>query len=511
MGIVIKQGIKSSIISYIGIAIGVFNILWLFPKFLDPEQIGLLRLLQDFPLLLALFVQLGTHSLIDKYFFHFENKEKKNNGFLFIIIFYPLIGFSFFTLLFFGLYEFWKSFYIDKSSLFLRYFHYIYPLTLIIMYTGIIEIYLRVNKIISYPNFLREVLIRFFTLIIVLLFVFRIFNLDNLILAYLISTIFILGLIIIYTKKRELLYFTKPPASFFNKKLALAMLTYVSFMVSGTIGTIMLQKIDNLMIASIAKNGLADVGVYSLAYFIGTVVEIPRKSITQITIPLLSKAVKDNDTHTINTLYKKNSLNQFIIGIILFICIWVNVDDLLSLIPNHEKYLAGKYVILFIGLAKLTDMATSINSEIIQLSHLYKFNLIAMLFLGIATVLLNLLLIPEYNIVGAAVAFGISIFLFNILKTYYIWIKMKIQPFSYHFIHLILIFGILLLLSFFQPGMKHSIVLALVFIAIKSLGIMVLYFIAIRYWKISDDLNLLIDKILVRISNKTGIALIKKL
>ncbi len=509
MGIVIKQGIKSSIISYIGIAIGTFSLLWLFPKFLDPEKIGLLRILQDIPFLLALLVNLGTHGFIDKFFFHFEDKDKKNNGFFFIVLIYPLVGFLIFTLLFFIFNDLWQSFYATKSKLLLNYFDYIYPLTFIIMYTGIFEIYLRANKMISYSNFLREVVIRFFTLIIVLLFIFHLFNLEHLILAFLISNFIILLLIILYIKQKEIFYI-EPNIGFINKKLLSDILYFVSFMIPGTVGAIMVQKIDNLMIGAIAKDGLADVGVYSLAYFIGTVVEVPRKSITQITIPLLSKAAKENDVETISMLYKKNSLNQFVIGTILFICIWMNVDNLLSLIPNHEKYLAGKYVILFIGLSKLTDMATSINSEIIQLTKLYKFNLIAMVFLGVVTVLLNLLLIPVYNIVGAAIAFGISILLFNILKTYYIWLKMKIQPFSYHFIHLTLVFIFLLLISFTQPNVEYGIFITLIIIAVKSCGILILYYILIRYLKISDDLNSLIDRILKRISDKTGIIWLKK-
>jgi O-antigen/teichoic acid export membrane protein len=510
MGIVIKQGIKSSIINYIGIAIGTFNVLWLMPKFLDPEKIGLLRILQDIPLLLALLVQLGTHGLIDKFFFHFENKDKKNNGFFFIIITYPLIGFSIFTLLFFGLYHFWQSFYTDKSSLFLNYFSYIYPLTFLTMYTGIMEIYLRANMKISYANFLKEVALRFFTLVTILLFVFHIFNLDELILTFLIVNILILLLIIFYVKQNGILYL-QPKLSFLNKKLFMDMLSYLLFMVPGTMGALMVQKIDNLMIGAISANGLADVAVYSLAYFIGTIVEVPRKSITQISIPILSKAAKENDTQTINLLYKKNSLIQFIIGSILFICIWINVDDLLSLIPNHEKYLTGKYVILFIGFAKLTDMATSINSEIIQLTNLYKFNIISMLFLGIITVVLNLLLIPMYSIMGAAISFAVSILLFNLLKTYYIWKKMKIHPFDYHFIHLMFIFSFLLILSFILPHAELTFFMAVSVIAIKSCAVLCLYFFIIRYFKISYDLNNLIDMVLKNISDKTGINWIKKL
>jgi O-antigen/teichoic acid export membrane protein len=509
MGIVIKQGIKSSVISYIGIGIGTFNVLWLFPKFLDPEKIGLLRILQDISFLLALLVQLGAHGIIDKFFFHFADNDKKNNGFFFIVLLYPLIGFTVFTFVFFGFYDFWLSFYTEKSTILLKYFYYIYPLTFVTMYIGIMEIYLRANLKISYSNFLREILMRLLLFFIVVLYVAHIFNIDGLILALVGSNILILLLITLYVKQVGILYL-QPKLTFLNRKLLTEILSYVLFMIPGTMGALMIQKIDNLMLGAISTNGLSDVAIYSLAYFIGTVVEVPRKSITQISIPILSKAAKENDLTTINTLYKKISLNQFIIGAIIFICIWVNVDDLLNLIPNHEKYASGKYVILFIGLAKLTDMATSINSEIIQLTALYKFNIIAMVFLGITTVISNLLLIPEYNIVGASIAYAISILLFNLLKTYYIWKKMKIHPFSTHFIHLAIMFIIILYASFLLPEMKHTILQSLFSIVGKSIAIIALYFITIRHFNISEDMNTLIDKILLMIRNKIAIKWIKK-
>ena len=47
MGIIRNQSIKSTIILYIGVLVGVFNLLWLFPKFLSPAEIGLTGVLVD--------------------------------------------------------------------------------------------------------------------------------------------------------------------------------------------------------------------------------------------------------------------------------------------------------------------------------------------------------------------------------------------------------------------------------------------------------------------------------
>lgn len=68
MGVVIRQSIFSSIISYVGVAIGYINLLYLYPRFLELEQIGLLRTIQDTALLMAPFAQVGlAHSILRFY------------------------------------------------------------------------------------------------------------------------------------------------------------------------------------------------------------------------------------------------------------------------------------------------------------------------------------------------------------------------------------------------------------------------------------------------------------
>ena len=47
MGIVIRQGVKGTIATYLGVAIGFVNTLWLYPKILTPDEIGLFRTLID--------------------------------------------------------------------------------------------------------------------------------------------------------------------------------------------------------------------------------------------------------------------------------------------------------------------------------------------------------------------------------------------------------------------------------------------------------------------------------
>ncbi|WP_018344807.1 lipopolysaccharide biosynthesis protein [Cytophaga aurantiaca] len=495
MGIIIKQSINNSIITYIGIGIGAINVLWLFPKYLNLEEIGLLRLIIDIPMLLAFFTQIGASSLSDRFYSHFKDGNK-NNGFLFLILFYPLIGFILFAIGFIALKSVWANIYMEKSAILIDYFNFILPLTFFMMYIFIFEAYLRANFNISVSSFLREVFLRLFFTVVVILYHMNLINLDGMVYLYVISYATSLLFLVLYTKKINLLD-VRPDFTLFNKSKVKEMGIYVLYLIPGVAGTMIISKIDSLMLGSM--EGLTNVAVYSLAFFIGTVVEVPRKSLSMISIPLLSTASQENDVAKIDELYKKNSLIQLAAGMLIFLLIWINVDDLLSLIPKAETFSEGKYVILFIGLSKLFEMATSINGEIIQFSKYYRYNIGFVIALSILTVGANFIFIPIFSINGAALALLLNIILMNILKTIVVWNKIGVQPFSGKMIHIIL-FGILVCLLFSLLNYKaDTILLTLLVIALKSLFIGILFVFVLLKFNVSDDISATMQKMFSKI------------
>ena len=73
MGIIQKQGSKSSIYIFIGFIIGAFNMLVLYPYFLNTEQIGLTRAILDTGLTLATLCTFGTIPIINKFGPYYQN------------------------------------------------------------------------------------------------------------------------------------------------------------------------------------------------------------------------------------------------------------------------------------------------------------------------------------------------------------------------------------------------------------------------------------------------------
>jgi O-antigen/teichoic acid export membrane protein len=439
MGIIIRQGLKYSSVAYVGVLIGAFNTLWVYPKFLSPEQIGLLRLVQTIGLFVATFVQLGAGHLIDRFFPVFRTEDRTHNGMLPFLLLYATGGFFLFSLVYLLFRDVWLSIYAENSPELNQYFYLIIPLVLFIIYQLVLEAYSRANLRIVIPAVIREVFLKIGTLALIAAYVLQLISFYELI-VYLVGVYGLMVLLLLaYLANLKVLHL-KLNVRFLNRALLKEMAVYGGYILLGGAGSLIITNIDTLMLGSLL--GTREVAIYTIAFFIGTVIEVPRRAISQISTPLLSRAWTENRMDVIEDIYTKSSINQFIAGAFLFLGIWCNVDAIFNLIPNGEIYRPGKYVILFIGLARLFDMATGVNSEIILQSRYFRFNLILTAVLAGLLAATNLIFIPTYGINGAAFATALSVFLYNIIKYLFLWIKFRIQPFTYKTLVLLLIIGI---------------------------------------------------------------------
>lgn len=426
MGVIKRQSIKTSIVTYIGVALGAINTLWLYPSFLSPSEIGLITLLTNVALIIAPLAQLGVNGIVVKYYPFVKNDENKKGAFVFFIMLIPFLGYLLSMLLLFISKDLIVNTFAKNSPLFLDYLICLVPLTFILVGRNIADTFARAQFRIAMPKFYKEVVFRILLFALILIYFY--FHLDLDLLIYGMIGVFATNLIMVLIYLRNL-HFIKIKWSlrFLEKKFIKESLIYGGYIILSSFAGIIVTKIDSWMIAS--KLDLANTGIFTIALYIGLAIEMPKRSLNLISLPVIGQAMKDKDLKQVEDIYVKSSLIQFIIGSLLLICVWVNIDDLFALMPNSTIYAEGKFVVLFIGLAVLFDMVTGVNNEIILMSNFYKWNFIIMIFLIVIAIINNEILIPIYGITGAALATAISIFLFNVIKYVLVYFKLGMQPF----------------------------------------------------------------------------------
>ena len=492
MGIVIRQSIRSSLLAYIGFTIGAINFLFIFPQFLSAEQVGLIRVIPSAAFLMATFAQLGLAPSVIKFLPAFKSGSVKRKEFLGFTVFTAMLGY----LLLLAISYFFKdailNYYALKSPLFVEYFQITLIIALFLLFIQISEAYSRSLLKSVVPILIRDVILRTMTTITALAYGFGAIEFKDFInlfvILYGITLLLFIGYFI-YIKAFEIDF----RFSQFRRPEIKKVLKYGAFTLIGASGTQIVLQIDSLMVAGI--KGLDATGIYTIAFFIGTIIEIPRRSITQITAPLIAQAFQKGDMKEVAQYYKQTSINQLVIGGLLWLGVWANLDSIYILMPNSEVYQAGFNVVLLIGLGKLTDMLFGVNGEIIVLSKYYKFNVITVAILAIAIIIGNLLLIPDYGIEGAAAASLMAMLLYNIIKFLFVFVKFKIQPFSFNTFKFFGVMGVIIALNLMFPRNEN----VYLDVAIRSSAIFIVLVLLTYVLKISEEINGVLNKFIDRL------------
>jgi O-antigen/teichoic acid export membrane protein len=248
-----------------------------------------------------------------------------------------------------------------------------------------------------------------------------------------------------------------------------------------------------------AMLGLAANAIYTTAFYVATVIEIPKRALSQITMPLISKAFEQNQIKEVANLYRKTSINQLIIGSLLLIGVWINLDNIFDLMPKGENYVLGKWVVIIVGAGKLMDMLFGPSSEIIVLSKYYRFNIVLIIILAAIVIFSNNILIPRYGIEGAAWGSAFALVTFNVIKFIFIYTKFGIQPFEWATLKVLMIGVITLLINTVVFKIDNT----LIDIAFRSIIITVLFSSLILWTRASADANGIFRNLISRIRKGT--------
>lgn len=480
MGIVVRQSISNTIVTYIGFAIGAVNALFMYPLFLGETYYGLTAFILSSANILMPLMAFGVHNTLVKFYSEIRTEEQRSKFFSFMLLLPLLVALpiAFVSLAFYDS----IAGVLSRENPIIYDFAWQIPVVAICMgYYEIFYAWVKVHLQSVFGNFVKEVFLR----ILISLFLFGVYFevltpvefIYATMLAYFISTLTMLFFAV--RVKRPVLSFGFPD----NVK---AVITYSLFIIlAGSVATLLLD-IDKTMLGQYVK--LENIAYYSVAVFMATTVSVPQRSMHQITYPITAKLMAENKYDELNDLYKKTSLTLQIVGGYVLLGILVNIKMIYELLP--EQYAGGIFVVFVIGLSKYFDLMLGNNNSIIFNSKYYRFVLFLGLFLGLVAVVMNMIFIPLYQIDGAAIATLIAITLYSLAKLSFVVLKMKLFPFTMKTVYLMLI-SIIVFLVFYFWDFPYS---AIVNIILKSVLLTSVYGYIVYATRLSDDVNSVINK-----------------
>ncbi len=437
-----KQSIVSSIVVYIGFAIGFLNT-YLFTRQggFSQAEYGLTGIFMAIANIMYSFANLGMVAYIYKFYpYYNDNLPRKKNDMITWALLFSLVGFCLVVIAGILLKDLVIRKYGTNSPDLVKYYYYIFPFGLGLTLFTVLEVYGWQLKRSVLTNFLREAQFRLLTtLLIALSFTGLIASFDLFIKIYSFTYLAVAAILLGYLLFSKQMSFTFS-VSRVTKKFFRKIVTLISFVYGGSLVFTISMVIDTIIIAAVLPDGLALAGIYTLAQNIASLIQAPQRGVISSSLGALSKAWKDKDMAKIDRIYHSSSINQLLFSVAMFALIWLNFDDAVLNFHLQHRYLEAAWVFFFIGLMRIVDMGTGVSSQIINTSTSWKFDFITGIILLLVTLPLNYILTKYYfGIRGPAIANLSAMIIYNTIRYWFLYSKFGLQPFTVKTIYTILL------------------------------------------------------------------------
>ena len=428
MGTVIRQATLNALLSYLGIALGFVNVVVLYPKVLATEEFGLTRLLLSVATMAAQVAQLGAENTIIRYFPYFRDRERAHRGMLSGILLFALAtGLLSMAVLWVG-HPWLTEVFADRNALYGQLGLLVLPLVFSEIVFILLRSYSRALHRTVQPTFLREFVLRIGQTALIAWQAFDPLPFRIFLLLY-VGVFVLITLLLAADLWRQGQLVPGWRHRWWPRRLRRSMVLYSGFTFSASLTGMVLGNMDQLMIgALLGRDALTAVAHYAVAFYFGSVIATPGRALTQAAVPHLAEAWRRRDHDSIRSMYERSSFMMLMISGLFYVVLWATSDLFFTFLP--ADYLAGARVALIIGMAYLLTSAIGLSVGIISMSKSYRLDAWSSLSMLVVNVVANFFLVRAMGIEGAAWATLLSLVSVNAFRTWFLWKRYRLWPWS---------------------------------------------------------------------------------
>ncbi len=480
MGVIRRQSLKHTAVNVVGLGIGGLSVFFVYPHAL--EAYGLAQVLLSIGMIGLPILSLGANTVAIRFFPRFNDKSSGHHGFLPLLVILCAIGCSIFGLL---AWVFWAQVSAAleaKSPLLREYLWMGFPLAFCYITSSVLAVYSSNFKRIVVPSLLLDFSQKLALPLLLIAVWQEWLPLKMAMLGLLVHAALVLTGLIFYLRHIGEWQW-KPNWAFVTPSLRRELLQFIGFGAFGGFALLVAAKSDVFMVGSLSAVKAA--GVYAIASYLATIIEIPTKSLYAASASSVAKYLTDDNRTELEKLYKSVSINLLVAGLLLFGGIWISIDSLFQLLPNGAELAAGKWVLLFIGISRVVEMGTGLNNYMVYYSQYYRYSLLSLGIMAFGNILLNIWLIPILGITGAALSTLLSVSSYNAVSIALVWLKFRLFPFTSDTLKAI---G-LALAAYFLAQLIPISGIALLDLLLRSGFFVLIFGVLVLRFRVSEDLN----------------------
>ena len=486
MGIVVRQSIKSVLVTLFGAVLGIC-VLILTARFFPKSEFGFRESLIKIAMQVSYLGLFGFNFTLLIFGQKYPPGHKARGTFLTISAVVPLL----FTLIICACYFFFKS---DLKQIYknpgdaalMEQYLILFPLlTLLSAAINWLEGYLQSLHKTALQNFAREILARVIYITLIVLFGFQLITFHTFIWLYVVLYLVPFLFLLLVALRSPGFKFEYKRGMFSIKELK-EIFRFSGYHMLTVISSVLILQLDAVLLAPMGRDGFEAVAVYSVATLAVSMLRNPTRVIGFAATPAFSQSYNEGNIRKLRDLFRRSSVNMQIIGLGMFALVYLNIDNIVVIMEVIKPgYGQIKLLILILMLGQIADMVTGLNFELIGVTKYYRFNFWIAIILLLIVFLLNFFLIKEIGIYGAAWATTIGLVIFNVAKTIFLWKKLKMQPFSVASSKILISTAIAFGVAWVVPFVFN----VYLDIAVRSGICCVVLWLALYKFKISQELN----------------------
>lgn len=482
-----RQVFWFSAINYLGIVIGLFSVVFIYPN--DKEFLGIIKYVDAATkLMLPIIVFGGAKALI--YFYPGLDKKQQQLLFTYGMVTIIIISIVLFVLLVAGQYFFASEKY--------HYLYFAFPSATALAFVELFKRQATNLQKLAVPTFYERIIPKLALPLIFILLLTGLINEVEGLIAFILAYFILLAFLANYLFKIYKVNFSFRFKPLFAEISKNHYYSYSFFALIASLGSFLAFRIDALMIPQFLT--FEDNGSYAIGLSLASAVAIPATGMFTIYSPLISEHIKKNRMVELGKKYIETATFLVFIGGVFYSSIVLGIDDFFHLMPTYDRLADSIPVIMVLGISVVINMGTGFNNEIISYSDYFKFNILFVSSLAVLNIILNLYFLTSTNLgmIGVAYASLISMVVFNTIKLVFISKKFGLLPFDTHYFKVL---GIILLVGtflYFLPSASNHLG-NLIF----KVGLNISVVIVLSYkLKLVYSLNYWIDKLLKGVRQK---------
>jgi len=242
-----------------------------------------------------------------------------------------------------------------------------------------------------------------------------------------------------------------------------------------------LQRWGDIIILGILSTSFA-VGIYNVTLRLGAFVALPLVAINLVFSPMIANIYAQNDIKRLEFNYKIITKLIYTFSLFIFSFIFLFPQELLSIFGNEFKGASTALIVICFG--QLINSSVGSSGRMLVMTGHPVTNLINSIAFIVCSISLNLLLIPKYGVLGAAIANFITLGLLNFVRVIQIYKYIHIQPFRWDYLKPLISILFSITIIFY---LKKIILINLFTFTLLVFGLSLMYFLFIFLLGITDE------------------------